>query len=247
MSRVEYQAELAEYADAFRTTRLAKNVFAWIVFAAILVQIAGFVLVHFVGVLDASAGEDPGRVALATRPTDADEADATPPEAPADTAEGVALWYNVLLWALPATKFFGLVAVILLALALMFAVKIALQGGFAGVAALVSAFFWSLILLAMLTPWQQVFNTTVVTGALYNYGELKLHASALRESWGGGASANTMDWIVYYARFLAYPVVALLVWLVIMVRFGGGCRRALQSTETAQAGGERPAAPESDA
>ncbi len=244
MSRVEYQAELAEYADAFRTTRLAKNVFAWIVFAAILVQIAGFVLVHFVGVLDASAGEDPGEVSLAARPAAETEAEGAEPEAPADSVEGVALWYNILLWGFPAAKFFGLVTAILLALALMFAVKIALQGGFAGVAALVSAFFWSLILVAMITPWQQVFNTTVVTGALYNYGELKLHASALKESWGGGKAAGTMEWIVYYARFLAYPIVALLVWLVVMVRFGGGCRRALQATETAEAGGERPIEPD---
>ena len=88
-------------------------------------------------------------------------------------------------------------------------------------AGLISAFFWSLILLAMLIPWQQVLaRNTIACGALWNLGEM----AARRATWGG-ADADWNGALLFYTRFLGYPGAALLVWLVVHVKFTRACSR----------------------
>ena len=65
MGQVQYESDFSEFADAFRSTRAAKNIISWIIALAILVQLASFVLVDFVGVMDASDGRDPAERAVA--------------------------------------------------------------------------------------------------------------------------------------------------------------------------------------
>ncbi|MGC9454465.1 MAG: hypothetical protein ACP5HU_06335 [Phycisphaerae bacterium] len=198
MSAESYRTAISEYAEAFDSVRLAKNIFWLLIAAAIVVQLVCFVLVHFVGVTD-----------------QADQLGATQP---ASAATG---WYHVLNWIMPAFKFMALVSGLLLMLTLMFAVKLSLLERMGGVAGLMSAFFWSLVLFAVLVPWQDVLIDSFASGALYNLGDLTAARRGLANGW--------TDKVIFYARFVLYPVVAVLVWLVVQMKFARGYRRIVSA------------------
>ena len=52
MASSEYDVGASGCVEAFRSVKAGKNIFMWIVLLAILGQVATFVLVQFVGVLD---------------------------------------------------------------------------------------------------------------------------------------------------------------------------------------------------
>jgi len=212
----QYGIGSSDYVEAFASVKAAKNVFWWLIAVAIIVQLAAFVLVDFAGVLD-------GKYATPTA--------TAPATAPADSAQW---WFSGLCWILPMSKFIGLVSALLLALTLMFAVKLSLLGRLGGAAGLTSAFFWSLILLAVVTPWQQMFRFSLACGALYNLSELIDYAKDVKSSWGA-ESITKLSWILYYARFLLYPLIALILWLVVGIKFACGYRKlALAGPTTPQ-------------
>jgi hypothetical protein len=64
----------------------------------------------------------------------------------------------------------------------------------------------------------------VASGALYNKSELYSWVAAVKPSWGG--DADVYGKILFYARFLGYPVVGLLIWLVTELKFARGLREA---------------------
>ena len=130
-------------------------------------------------------------------------------------------WRSALGWALPAAKFVATVSGMLLALTILFAVGLSLVGRLGGTAGLMSAFFWSLVLFMMVVPWQQVLaKSTLACGALYNLGDLL----AGRARWAG-PDATWQRSALFYGRFVAYPSVALLVWLIVHVKFVRGTNR----------------------
>ncbi len=197
-------SQAMEYAAAFKTIRCAKNLFIFLVLAAIVVQLASFVMVEFVGVADEMyAASTAGGVE--TKPAEA-------------SPNG---WVELMHWLLPGVKFVAVVAAAILSLTLLVGLKISLVGRLGGAAGLVSAFFWSLILLAMVTPWQKVLNSSFACGALYNYGHLAGEAAKIKPSWGA-AGVGLVDKILYYARFIAYPVLAVFVLLIVQVKWSRG-------------------------
>ena len=147
-------------------------------------------------------------------------------------------WRLALQWSLPAAKFVAMVSALLLMLTILFAVGLSLVGRLGGMAGLISAFFWSLILFVMVVPWQQVLaKSTYACGALFNLGELL----AGRARWGG-EDATWQESTLYYVRFVGYPGVALLVWLVIHAKFSGASMRMYFPQAVPAAGVARPAA-----
>ncbi len=143
----------------------------------------------------------------------------------AEAARNREMWYLVLVWALPTAKFLAVVIAALLTCTLLLAVLMSLVGRLGGAAGFVSAFFWSLILLAMVTPWQQVLNGTWACGALYNLSDLLTQIKLVKPSWDPPTPPTTLDLTLFYARFLAYPAIALLVWLVVQTKFARGYGR----------------------
>jgi hypothetical protein len=130
-------------------------------------------------------------------------------------------WAIAMSWVLPATKFGATVLSLLLLLTILFSVLLSLVGRLGGISPLISAFFWSLILFVMLMPWQQILsNGSVACGSLYNLGEL-LTARMLNSA----PDASWHDQTLYLARFLVYPSVGVLVWLVVHLKYGRGCMR----------------------
>ncbi len=199
-----------EYYDAFRSVRCAKNLFWGLIAVALVVQLVSFVLVNFVGVLDGLYSGCCASCPVATRGVNFADNSAQQ-------------WRDVFYWVLPGSKFMALASAMLLSLTLLLAVKLSLVGRLGGIAGLISAFFWSLILLAIVTPWQQVIHGSFASGALYNLDELLLSTAKVRSAWGA-KDVSALTWIVFYARFLAFPVVAVLVWLDVASKFSRGYR-----------------------
>ena len=219
MEQFEAPAGNNEFRRALATARFAKNVFMWLIFLALVIQFSGFVLVRFVGAIKA---EEPAPPA-ATRPA------VTQPAAAA-AAENPGAWRTVYEWALPTTKFTALAAGMLLVLALLLSVKLSLVGRTGGVDGFLSAFFWSLVLWVFLIPWQQALpGTSFACGALYNLGDL---LEQTRKATAEGASF--FRHVVYYLRFVAYPVLVILLWLLVHAKFARGYRRVSLGVQKAE-------------
>ncbi len=187
-----------------------------LVVLALLVQLAGFILVDFVGVIDPIQDKQPSPTSRAAM-----EAAAEKSVERSEAAGRASYWDTFFEWTLPAMKFVAMASGLLAIVTLTFAVMLSVVGRLGGIAAFMSAFFWSLILVAMITPWQQLLHGSFASGALYNLGYLKEQASLVKGSWGA-KEVELLDWIFYYARFIAYPVIALLIWLAVMLKFASG-------------------------
>jgi len=219
MEPLQYDIGSSGYVAAFRSVKAAKNIFMALLALAILVQLGSFVLVQFVGVIDD----------IQAKPVPAPQTQ--PASAPAGCTRllgSATFWQELLHWTMPAMKFVAMTAGLLAVLTLMFAVKLALLGRLGGIGGFMSAFFWSIILLVMVTPWQQILRGEFASGALCNLGELIRWAKNIRTTWGA-EQPSLLDQILYYGRFIAYPVTALLVWLAVQIKFSGGYKDSILS------------------
>jgi hypothetical protein len=109
---------------------------------------------------------------------------------------------------------------------LLLIVTIMLVGRLIGVARTTSAYIWCLVLVVLLFPWQAILadetfrsRDFIVPGVLYTWDELLALARFPRD-----ASAQA---ILGWARFVVWPVVALILLLVIHVKSNRGLRQAL--------------------
>ncbi|MDP7288936.1 MAG: hypothetical protein QGH94_13185 [Phycisphaerae bacterium] len=232
MEQIHSQSGRSEFAVAFGSIRAAKNLAAGLIILALLLQIGGMAAVHFARLLDEPAGSvvavpkgdaaapaakgDEAAPAAATKPAgDAAAASAAKPKSEKEyDVAGIAR--VVLQYGLPASRFAVLALGLLLVLMIMFAVKLSLIERVGGVGGFISSFNWSLILLMMLIPWRQILNSSISCGALFNYTELMNADAAL------GQTPATFDQAYFYARYLAYPCVALLTCLIVQAKFAKG-------------------------
>jgi len=206
-----------EYRQAFASVRCAKNWFLWLILLSLLIQLTCFVLVRYAKVTEA---QEPAIVANAK----------TPASAPAESEEVTKAerWSTVLKWVLPVTRYVAFVAGGLLVLTLLLSVKLALVGRTGGVAGYISAFFWSLLLLVVLVPWQQVLpGSTVTCGVTYNLGHL-LDQTAKIGTDDAGWTVKTL----YYVRFIAYPVIVLILMLAVQRKYSRGRKRMSLAVES---------------
>jgi len=211
MEPSQYQPSTSGCVVAFSSVKTAKNAFMFILLLAILLQLASFVLVNWGQVVD-KLHSPVATTSPTTQPADQQSVQAI------GTAT---LWEQVFHWMLPATKFIGFVAALMAVVSLVFAVQLAIVGRLGGIAGTVSALLWSILLLAMVTPWQQVLTGSFAAGALYNLGELTADVARVKPEWGP-TDVSFISKVIYYARYMAYPLLTLLVWLVVMVKFANG-------------------------
>ncbi len=240
MDPSQYEVGASGCVAAFRSVKAGKKVFMLLVILALVGQLAGFILVQFMGVIDPlDTGPTAAAARTTTQPTTQEVVQRS--EERAEAAYSTTFWREILRWGLPALRFMALVAGLLAILTIMFAVKLSLVGKLGGIAGFMSAFFWSLVLLATITPWQQVLGGQFASGALYNLGELTREVSQVNKSWGA-ESVKTLDLMLFYARFIAYPVLALLVWAMVTAKFARGYRESILAPVGTIAD-ERPSAP----
>ncbi len=207
-----------EYPQAVRSIYAAKNILWVFVGICIILQLAVFVMVGIVGTTDAlHCSKDATTQVAGTE----------------DTTLAVSrarFWEDsVFRVVLASTRFMVMVLTGLLALTLLLGVLVSLVGRLGGVGALLSAFFWSLWLLALLTPWQQTLHSIFLPGATFGLEELVTFTKEVRSAWGA-TDVSLFTHIWYYARFAAYPLLTLAVWGVVQLKCSRGFgRMALQS------------------
>ena len=209
------QGNAADYAAALKSLRGAKNFFWWLIIIALAVQLVSFVLVQWVGVVDAKYEPTP-KVTTQTAKQVA--------EARSDAAGPAAVWDGLLHWVLPGTKFVAFISALLLVCMLVISLKLSLIGRLGGAAGMIGAVLWSLLLLAMVTPWQQIMDTSVACGALYNLDDLVRGVRGVKSTWGA-ENVSFVRHMMHLGRFILYPVATMLVWLLTQARFARGYRR----------------------
>lgn len=213
MEQLQYSVQSGEIAESIKTVRLARWGLGLVIVASVLVQLAGFAMIEFGGVIPRAqlaadgqqpAGIDPDRETPdartpANRPTSAEQMDRVKQNLRAAGSSSSSTWSIALDWLLPATKFAAMAAAVLLVFTVALTLNLSIAGRRPGLADAVSAFFWSILLLAVLVPWQQVQAGSFASGALFNVTEL--------QRWRAEA-AEPVDRTLYYARFLAFPALA---------------------------------------
>ena len=193
MAQNEYAGSAGPYVEAMRTIRRAKNLFFALLVVTILAMIIAFCLVRYVGVI---SGQLRGLEQL---------------------SENAVFWDNLLLHVFPLLVFVGVVVAFLYGLTLLIGLGVSLAGRLEAVAGLTRGFFWSLFFLAIFLPWQHILVHQVagqqepmlkaVPGVLYGLDELKQKvAPAVRE-----AKVDPFTEVLLAARFLLYPIAALLL------------------------------------
>lgn len=200
-------ATAADYADAMLTARRAKNVLVLLTLLILLIQLAVFFTARYTDVIFAPVVSDP-----TTLPS----------------TQPAAQWDEYLKYVIGGSNFLGIVFPVILSFVLLLIVKIMLVGRLIGVARTTSAYIWSLLLLALLFPWQAflanaTFTSTEfkVPGVLYTWEELTQSASGARFV-GEFTAVAVLKW----ARFVGWPVVAVIILLIVQIKSNRGLRQA---------------------
>jgi len=143
--------------------------------------------------------------------------------------DGDSGWLDELKYLVGLSEFLGVVLAIVLAATLWLIVMIMLLGRVLGVSHLVSAFVASLVLAVLLFPWQaflmnQSFSSDQfrVPGVLYSWAELLMRVRVHPE----GPQLQ----LLYWARFVGWPIVALVIVLKIHLDSSKGLGAGLKGT-----------------
>jgi hypothetical protein len=224
----------ADYADAMMAARRAKNWLFLLLLLTLLGQVAIFLVLRFHPNLM-------GTLAGAT-------------ESAAPATQPVSLSVPRLLeWLVSLTSFLGIVFALVLAVVQLLIVMIMLVGRLIGVSRVTSAFIWSLILIALLFPWQSMLTSPItpslgvqaspntefkLPGVLYTWGEVT-HPTL--GATFDTSQMRTTQMVLRWARFVVWPAVALILLLVIQGKSSRGLRMALGEVEFDVAEGARPA------
>ena len=174
-------------------------------------------------------------------PADAASADAASADAASaglsnDTAGLVA-------YALGFTTFLGLVFAVVLTLTVLLILLIILNSRAYGASAVTSAFCWMIFLLVLIFPWYAFLNYGGSTGGaagfripgvLYTWPELLAGVRFPDDFSSAGASAET---ILKWARFVAFPLLALVLLVMVQSKSGRGVREALGEADVRRVDG----------
>jgi hypothetical protein len=225
-------ATAADYADAMITARRTKGWLFIILLLLLLIQVTVFFLAAYTDLIlvTPSAAEAPAVV-------EGEAAANAAAAAPAQTRLGDFMQYlNVLI------AFLGLTLAVVLSVVLLILVFIMLVGRLIGVSRMTSAWIWSILLVVILFPLQSLLVSPVtvpsaeeitvvdryefkVPGVLYTWTELAGHARFMHRE------APIAEQILKWVRFVAYPVVAMIILLMIQVKSNRGLRMALGEDE----------------
>jgi hypothetical protein len=205
-------ATAADYADAIMTARRAKNTLFLLLLLILLAQLALF----FLGRNDVVDIQDTGGIAASVEVSAA----ATQPTT-ADSATARFRTRDVLEYLVGVTAFLGIALTIVLAIVLLLIVKIMLVGRLIGVSRLTSAFIWTVVLATLLFPWQAFWPDYdfKIPGALYTWNELEARVKETTE--------RNDRTVLFWARFVAFPVLALIILLAIQIKSRRGLQQAL--------------------
>ncbi len=228
-------ATAADYADAMMIARRAKNILFFLLLVMLLFQLGTFFATRFTDKIipDASPSlADTAAAKATTLPTTA------PATQPVVTIHGKTLTTSTLWYCTALIDFLGIVFIVVLAVVLLLIVKIMLVGRLIGVAQVTSAFCWCVFLAVLLFPWQAFLQNTDFTGdfklpgVLYTWTELTHPTDGAKFISAGFDTFSVLRW----ARFVGWPIVALIILLMVQAKSSRGLRAALGESELESAG-----------
>jgi len=201
MAQNGYASEAGPYVEAMRTIRRAKSLFFGLLLAVLLLMIAAFCLVRYVGVINAIL------------------------QGLEEIPKKQIIWDNLLSQVFPLLIFIGVVVGFLYCLTLLIGLGVSIAGRLEAVAGLTRGFFWSLLFLAIFLPWHHILmhRTTdqdvpmlkSTPGVMYGLEELKLEVTpAIAED-----KIDIFNEVKLGGRFLLYPIAALLLLVAAQSRY----------------------------
>jgi len=230
-------ATAADYADAMITARRAKNWLFGILLLILLAQLAIFFTVAFGPERLATHSAASSVVADAQPTGDLPTTLPAAVEAPANGDQQQPLSQRsfgsrFMEWVIGCTTFIGMGAVLVMAVVLLLIVLIMLIGRLIGVSRVTSAFIWCIVLAVLLFPWQAFLNypdlageSFRIPGVLMSWVEIAEHARFHEADVG--LQVKVLKW----ARFVGFPLVAIVLLLMIQLRSKRGLRLALGESD----------------
>src|SRR4051812_24873598 len=198
-------ATAADYADAMYTARRSKNLLVLLIFVMLLIQLGLFFAARYTTYIVPSAA----------------------------TTQPAPRWVDGLQYLVGASAFLGVILTIVLSFVLLLIVNIMLVGRLIGVAKCTSSYIWCLVLIVLLFPWQaflsnQTFNDPnfKIPGVLYTWDELRVLAK-----FGMTQPINMSESVLRWSRFVAFPVIAIMIVLSIQIKSNRGLRQAFGEVE----------------
>lgn len=215
----------ADYHDAIVVARRAKSAAALIVLLMLLGQLALFFVARYTDILGPSpSAPTTEQIVDAAVDPDVDVPPSTQPVAPPQRTADIAHY------ALGLTILVGFGASLILSIILMLLIKILLTGRALGVGPVTSAFVMSSVLLLLLFPWQAflggqlMHRDFIIPGVLYTWDELSSGAKFVSSfSDLESISQTCLRW----ARFVAFPIAAIVIVLLVQSRSTRGLRQAI--------------------
>lgn len=214
--------ETSDSLEAVGVFRTWKNVFFVIVLVCLLLVQAAFWevdlgFVDIVGTVETVAPAQPGTAgAAATTPAPQTESGGFMQNLVGD------LDYELVARVVGVANGILIVAGILFALTIFFCLMVSLVGRLGGINHIARAFILSLILAALIIPWQEIFRTNVV-GVAYDALELS--------DWFEKKSGGMPNVIFYYLRFTGLWLVAMLLMIMAQVRSSRWSKSILRRLE----------------
>lgn len=249
MSVYHIQTLDSECATAYKAVRVGSMIFLIVAILAILtVPFAASMVVWgkvldttspTVGATGVSPVEHTGATSAAT--TEASQpatsmAAAVPATAPAEDPQLVKRansWRTCLTNILAGAKVMGLTVAILIVMAMFLASNLSVISRCGGIGKFFGAFFWASLLLVMLVPWQSIMAGGFAAGVWTDLRQIVAAMDAMK-----GDSIGTKSY--FYARFMFYPLVAGLVWAMVLVKFLSGYKAMAGTTEVQTSQPETP-------
>lgn len=255
------QAVAADYADAMLVARKAKNVLFFCLTFVLLIQLAVFFVVRYVPGMGLRREAPPSRSVTETQARTAATVPESVPTTSISTAQLPASASSTdqpaapramlpwpLAYVIAATGFLGVILPIVLSIVLLLIIQIALIGkpkNLTGITHVTGAFVWSIFLIVLLFPWQSLSNghensaamtsqpasagphsdvpDMKIPGVLYTWPEL------VRDYDFPTAPLHYA--ILKWSRFVAFPVLSLMILLMVQVRSSQGWRTAVGDAE----------------
>lgn len=230
----------ADYSDALITARRAKNLLTLLLALMLLGQLALFFTAKYTNYIPVQNPPTP----VAAAPSiplpatmAADVSAAISNVTPADTSTVPAKAVDLMQYFVGITGFLGITLALVLAVVLFLLTMIMLVGRLIGVHRVVSAFVWSIVLIVLLFPWQAFLadahfaSDFKIPGVLFTWAELVKFAKV----GVGGNNPGLEVLILHWARFVVFPLIALIITLMIQIKSGRGLKEALGEVDAVAA------------
>jgi hypothetical protein len=206
-------ANAADYAEALLTARRAKALITLLVLLVLLTELALFFCLRYYRPLAAGAS----------------------------SSERYSR--DVMQYCVGLLDFCGLILPALLAVVIYLILKVQLVGRLVGVGRMTQAFLWSVVLMLLLFPWQAVLNNPAIDynrtdnllgmkipGVIYTWAEVS--NPALGAGFAMGETKPEIEFLILkWARYVAFPVLSILILAVIHLKSERGVRQSLGESE----------------